>query len=205
MFTAKSPRRPGLFHGGLLHAAWIWAVLLALPLLWVGAAPARAEHPTAFMQRVANELIAAQRSGGGIGFAAVLRRHADVPWLGQSALGTYAQRLAAAERPNYYNGMIKFISNYAAKEAPKYPVSRATVTSATEESGKGVYVDTTLQLQTGETYDVRWFLGRQGTSFKIRDAQVVGFWMSPFLKNLFENYITENGGNPQALVVALNR
>jgi phospholipid transport system substrate-binding protein len=33
----------------------------------------------------------------------------------------------------------------------------------------------------------------------------MGFWMSPFLKNLFEAYIGENGGNPQALVIALNR
>ncbi len=200
MSTASAPQFPILRQMGLALAA-----LIAIPFLWAAASPARAEHPTAFMQRVSNELIAAQRTGSGTSFAAVLRKHADVPWLGQSALGTYAQRLAAAERPNYYNGMIKFISNYAAKEAPKYPVARATVLSASEESGKGVYVDTTIELRTGETYDVRWWLGRQGASFKIRDAQVVGFWMSPFLKNLFENYITENGGNPQALIVALNR
>jgi phospholipid transport system substrate-binding protein len=181
------------------------AVAMAVALLVSTAFPALAEHPTAFMQRVANELIAAQRASGGPAFAAVLRRHADVPWLGQSALGSYAHRLATAERPNYYNGMIKFISNYAAKEAPKYLVNRATVMSATAEGSTGVYVDTVVELRTGETYDVRWWLGRQGTTFKIRDAQVVGFWMSPFLKNLFENYITENGGNPLALVVALNR
>lgn len=181
------------------------AALLALPLLWCAVEPARAEHPTAYMQRVANELIAAQRLGGGQAFAAVLRRHADVPWLGTSALGNYAPRLSVAERPNYYNGLIKFISNYAAKEAPKYPAKRAMVMSATEEGGKGLYVDTVLELESGDTYDIRWWLTRQGTTFKVRDAQVVGFWMSPFLKNLFETYISENGGNPQALIVALNR
>ncbi len=189
--------------------ALLSALLLTMPMLLamlaVTATPARAEHPTAFMQRVANELINAQRLGGGAAFAGVLRKHADVPYIGHVSLGTYAQRLAQAERPNYYNGMIKFISNYAAKEAGKYPVNRAIVTAATEEGGKGVYVDTTIELKSGETYDVRWWLTRQGTTFKVRDAQVVGFWMSPFLKNLFENYITENGGNPKALVVALNR
>ncbi len=183
----------------------VLAALLALPLFMSMATPARAEHPTAYMQRVANELIAAQRLGGGQAFAAVFRRHADVPWLGTSALGNYAQRLAVADRPNYYNGLIKFISNYAAKEAPKYPAKRAMVMSATEEGGKGLYVDTVIELESGETYDIRWWLTRQGTTFKVRDAQVVGFWMSPFLKNLFETYIAENGGNPQALVVALNR
>lgn len=200
MRTAAVPQRSLASGRGPLRTA-----AMAVALLIATALPAFAEHPTAFMQRVANELIAAQRAGGGAAFAAVLRKHADVGWIGQSALGSYAHRLATAERPNYYNGLIKFVSNYAAKEAPKYMVNRATVMSATEEGGTGVYVDTTIELKGGEQYDVRWWLGRNGTTFKVRDAQVVGFWMSPFLKNLFENYITENGGNPQALIVALNR
>jgi hypothetical protein len=29
--------------------------------------------------------------------------------------------------------------------------------------------------------------------------------MTPFLKKLFEDYIAENGGNPSALITALNR
>jgi phospholipid transport system substrate-binding protein len=34
---------------------------------------------------------------------------------------------------------------------------------------------------------------------------VLGFWMTPFLKKLFEDYIAQNGGNPSALVAALSR
>ncbi|MEL6292220.1 MAG: hypothetical protein AAFQ44_10530 [Pseudomonadota bacterium] len=45
----------------------------------------------------------------------------------------------------------------------------------------------------------------RGKSFKVRDAQVLGFWVSPFLTRLFENYISENGGRVEALVLALNR
>jgi hypothetical protein len=39
----------------------------------------------------------------------------------------------------------------------------------------------------------------------VRDAMVLGFWMTPFLKKLFEDYIAQNGGNPRALTAALNR
>ena len=39
----------------------------------------------------------------------------------------------------------------------------------------------------------------------MRDAMVLGLWMTPFLKKLFEDYIAQNGGNPRALVAALNR
>src|SRR3972149_1086530 len=69
---------------------------------------ARAESPSAYMQRVANELIAASRTGSEAAFATVIRSHADVPSIGLSALGTYAQSLPKTDRPAYYNGMINF-------------------------------------------------------------------------------------------------
>ena len=34
---------------------------------------------------------------------------------------------------------------------------------------------------------------------------VLGFWMTPLLKKLFEDYIAQNGGNTRALITALNR
>ena len=43
------------------------------------------------------------------------------------------------------------------------------------------------------------------TSYRVRDAMVLGLWMTPFLKKLFEDYIAQNGGNPRALTAALNR
>lgn len=178
---------------------------LALALCGFLAGPAAAEHPATFMQRVANELVAAGRSNNPTLFAATIRRHADVPTLGISSLGTYAARMPKQDRPAYFNGMIKFMSNYASKEAPKYPVARAIVLGATEETASGAHIDTRVELRDGTTYDVRWLVVRRGDGWKVRDAQVLGFWMSPFMKNLFENYISENGGNPQALIVALNR
>lgn len=171
----------------------------------LSATSAFAEAPATYMQRVQNELITAQRSGSSAAFQNVLRKHMDVPSIGLTALGEHARTLPKTERPAYYNGMIKFISNYAAKEAPKYPVAKAVVTGQGAETAGGATVDSTITLRTGETYDIRWKLVRSGQTFKVRDAQVVGFWMTSFLDNLFQNYITENGNNPRALVMALNR
>ena len=61
------------------------------------------------------------------------------------------------------------------------------------------------RLADGSGYDVRWALSKYGNSYKVRDAMVLGFWMTPFLKNLFEDYIAKNGGNPRALTSALSR
>ena len=157
------------------------------------------------MKRVGNELMAASRSGSSSQFAMVLNSNADIPSIGLSALGGYARSLPRTDRPIYYNGMINFIARYAAKEAPKYPVARFTGTAQSKEEARGTYVDTRITLASGDSYDVRWLVVRRGNTHKVRDAQVIGFWMTSFLDNLFQNYISENGGNPKALVVALNR
>ena len=185
--------------------ACVLTVLSAVALIAGPSVSARAETPTAYMQRVANELVAASRSGSTLAFAAVIRNNADVPWLGLYSLGNYRAGLAMQDRPNYYNGMVNFISRYAAQEAPKYPVASAVIAGQASEDREGVQVDSRITLKTGETYDVRWLVVRHGQGYKVRDAQVVGFWMSPFLKKLFEDYIAENGGNPRALVIALNK
>lgn len=174
-------------------------------LAWSSSGSAHAESAAAYMQRVQNELIAAQRARSGTSFASVLRKHMDVPSIGLTALGEHARSLPKAERPAYYSGMIRFISNYAAKEAPKYPVASAVVTGIGEETRGGATVDSRVTLRSGESYDIRWKLVRNGQTFKVRDAQVVGFWMTSFLDTLFQNYIAENGNNPRALVMALNR
>ena len=178
----------------------------AAPSVAADAAPVvRRESPAGFMKRVGNELLAASRSGSATQFAMVLNSNADIPSIGLSALGDYARSLPKNDRPVYYNGMINFIARYASKEAPKYPVARFIVTAQSKEDARGTYVDSRLTLADGSGYDVRWLVVKRGTTYKVRDAQVIGFWMTSFLDNLFQSFISDNGGNPKALVVALNR
>lgn len=181
------------------------ALLAALGALLAGA-PARASEPAVeFMKQVARELIAAARSGSQQDFIDVIQKRGHVPAIGLYALGSYKLRLQATDRNTYYGGMVRFIARYASTEAPKYAVSHAEILSPPVQEDNALYVDSRVHLQSGSVYDVRWLLTPQGNTFRIRDAQVLGFWMSPFLKNLFESYIGENGGNLQALVIALNR
>lgn len=191
-------RSSALRHGNLTIFSLAVMVFAALT------SDARAESPAAFMQRVANELIAASRTGSVQSFASVIRSHADVPSIGLKALGSYAKALPRSDRPAYYNGMINFIARYAGKEAPKYPVASAVMVGQSR-SGANAYVDSRVTLRSGSTYDVRWILIRRGRVYKVRDAEVIGFRMTSFLDTLFQNYISENGGNPKALVLALNQ
>lgn len=184
-------------------------VALALAPLAIGlfaSDPARAESVAAYVQRVQNDLISAQRANSKTAYAAVLRQHMDVPYVGLTALGgDYANALPKAERPNFYNGVIRFIADYGTKDGPKYPVASAVVTGIGEETKGGAEVDTRITLRSGESYDVRWSLVRSGQTFKVRDASVGIFSARDQLQRLFQNWLDENGKNPRSLVVVLNK
>ena len=179
--------------------------IFAVALLASFPPAARAEDGAVeFMQRVARDLIAASRISSAQAFADAINRHGHVPAIGLYALGSYKPQLQPAERSAYYTGMVRFIARYAATESRKYQVDNAEILGPAQRTDQGIYVDTRVRLRDGSTYDVRWLLAQQGNTYRVRDAQVLMFWMTPFLKDLFEKYVAENG-SVQALVMALNR
>lgn len=192
-----------------VRAATISTRALAIACVaWLSSAaqPAAAADPAVkFMAQVGRELVAAARTRSSGVMASVIQRYGDVSYIGLYSLGSYRSQLSGAERSTYYGGMVRFISRYAANEAPKYPVAKVEWADESLRGANGIMVDSKVTLEDGSVYEVRWLLRQYGGSYKVRDAMVVGFWMTPFLKNLFEDYIAQNGGNPRALVAALNR
>lgn len=180
------------------------AALLAV-ITGLLSAPARAADPAIdFMQRVGNELLNASRSKSPELIASVVQRYADVGYIGNYALGNYKGQLAPTDRQSYIGGMVRFIGRYAAKEAPNYPIAKYEILGSSQGS-QGLMVDSRITLKDGQSHEVRWLLAKYGSSYRVRDAMVYGFWMTPFMKQLFEKHIAENGGNVKALVIALNR
>lgn len=180
------------------------AITIGICSFLVAAPQARAQDAAGYMQKVTRELVIANRKRSISSFADVLRRHMDIPSVGLTALGPYVNRLPRSDRPDYYSAMISFISRYAAKESGNYAVANAVVTGQSRDSAGAMLVDTTVTLSSGMTYDVRWKLFKRGSRYKVRDAQVLGMWMTPYLDDLFQKHISDNGNNPQSLVTALN-
>jgi phospholipid transport system substrate-binding protein len=180
----------------------------AVMATWLGTVrlSAQAADPAVvFMAQVGKDLMAAARTRSPGVMTNVIERHGDVAQIGLYSLGEYRTKLAQSERPGYYQGMARFIGRYAASESPKYQVARVEWANRSVRGASGLFVDSRVTLTDGTSYDVRWLLFKYGNSYKVRDAMVLGFWMTPFLKNLFEDYISKNGGNPRALTAALSR
>lgn len=189
-------RAPTRSHACLL--AMLAALLLAPAQAFADAAAAR------FMQKAGHELLQATRSKSPHLIASAIQRYGDVGYLGSYALGSYRSQLTAADRPNYTSGMVRFLGRYAAQQAPKYPVARFEIGQA-YQGGSGIIVESRIHMRDGTSYDVQWLLAKYGSTYRVRDASVYGFWMAPFLKKLFETYIAENGGSVKALVAVLTR
>lgn len=203
LLTCRSfvPRASGFTARPVIHA-----VLVSMTLFLLGGARAIAADPAiVFLDRVAKEAIMASRSRSPSALQAVVARYADSSGIGAYALGDYRSRLDPVDREAYTSGMIRFIGRYAATEAPKYPVLRVSFTPEVRQTRAGLMVDSNVVLQDGSNYDVSWLLTRSGNSYKIRDAQVMSFWLTSFLKKLFEDYIGQNNGSVKALVMVLQR
>lgn len=189
-----------------LRPLWIMTIACVLVAL-VSARPASAQQDPAvqFMDRVTRDLISAQRTRSVQAMQLAISRYGDTQAIGLFALGDYRPRLDPADRESYISGMVKFIGRYAATESPKYPVAKVTFAPESRKAKYGITVDSTITLQDGTTYEIAWLLVKYGSNYRVRDAQAVGFWMSPFLKKLFEDYISQNNGNVKALVGVLQR
>jgi phospholipid transport system substrate-binding protein len=186
---------------------WMLAPVLALAAM-VAAPLAQAQSAdpaVAFMERVSKDMLAAARSRSPQAMQATIARYADTQALGLYALGDYRPKLDNGDREPYMSGMVKFIGRYAATEAPKYPVAKISFNQEARKARYGLMVDSTILMQDGTSYEVAWLLVKYGSTYKVRDVQVIGFWGSPMLKKLFEDYIAQNGGSVKTLVTVLQR
>jgi phospholipid transport system substrate-binding protein len=184
---------------------WLTTLALAVAVVVLQAAQAAADPAVQFMERVSRELQAAARSRSPQAMQSAVSRFGDNQALALYALGDYRNKLETADREPYVSGMVRFIGRYAATEAPKYPVASVKFAPEARKAKYGIAVDSTISLQDGSNYEVTWLLVKYGSNYRIRDAQAMGFWLSPFLKKLFEDYIAQNGSSVKALVQVLQR
>ena len=181
------------------------AMILALPLGPVAAQGGGDVAAVAYMNTASKEIIAASRTRSLATLQSAIMRHADLGYMGGIGLGDYREKLIPGDKQSYYTGMTRFMAKYALSESQKYQVSHLTFQPVGRAAKYGLMVDSTVHMRDGSSYDVQWMLSKTGNTYKIRDAQILTFWMTPQLQRLFTNYIGENGGNVKALLVALNR
>lgn len=176
-------------------------------LLGLAATPAAAagDHPSVtFMKQVGKDLLAAHRQGTVPSFLRVVQRHADVADISAHALGKYLTKLQSGQRSRYQRGVATYLARYFALQSREYTVAKYEVGEATVDANKDVLVESKVYLLTGQTYNVAWRLVWRGGKYKVRDAKVLGFWLSNFQRSDFTTYLDKRNGDINKLIVALN-
>lgn len=196
--TALRRRSTGIVTGCLALLAGLWSLMPAKPA-------AAADPAVIFMAQVGKELMAAARTRSPSVLANVITKYGDVRWIGDVSLGPYRTKLQEADREAYYAGMVRFIARYAATQSAKIAVTKVEWAPTSLRGSSGTMVDCTVTLNDGTSWDVRWVLRKVGNTYKVRDAEVLGQRMTPYLEAAFKDYISQNGGQLRALVMALNR
>ncbi len=157
-----------------------------------------------YMKKVARQLMKAVKAGSKKRLENIIRRHADLKSIGQYSLGTYKTKLPRSRRTSYYRGVAKFMARYFMDQSRVYEVISAKVNSPSFKENGAVIVDTVVYLKAGAAHEVQWRLTPHKNSYKIRDIRILGLWLVPFQRDLFNNFVDEQGGNVNALVIALN-
>ena len=174
---------------------------LAQPM---ASAVAAGDHPSVgYMKQVARDLLAAHRQGTVPAFLRVVQRHADVSSIADSALGKYNGKLQAGQRLRYQKGVATYMARYFAIQSRDYTVAKYEVGEATVDSNKDVLVDSKVFLLTGQTYSVSWRLVWRDGRYKVRDAKVLGFWLTNFQRSDFVSYLDKRNGDIDKLIKAL--
>jgi phospholipid transport system substrate-binding protein len=166
---------------------------------------AAGDHPSiGFMRQVGKDLLAAHRQGTVPAFLRVVQRYADVPEISSHALGKYNDKLQNGQRSKYQRGVATYMARYFALQSRDYTVAKYEVGEAKVDGNKDVIVETKVYLMTGQMYNVSWRLVWKGGKYKVRDAKVLGFWLTNFQRNDFTSYLDKRNGDISKLIVALN-
>jgi phospholipid transport system substrate-binding protein len=170
------------------------------------ATPALAQHPAiVYMNKVARDLLNANRQGTVASFRQAIIRHADVKDIGNYSLGQYQARLPASQRAQYYGGVANFMARYLAEQSQEYHVAKYEIGNVSGGGDKDVTIDTKVYLMSGETYTVGWRLAWHDGRYRVTDVKVLGFSMIYMQRGLFTAYISKRNGDVGQLVMALNR
>ena len=185
----------------------VFAVLIAAFLmasLHVSAiADVRAGAVLGFMNDLAETAIRANKTIDRPELEKLIRNNVDVESIGDYSLGSYISDLSDADTETYYDAVTNFMARYAAMQSRYYQVEKAEFYRPKHHKDGAITLKSRITLAGGSSYRVKWKLVQSHGEYKVLDASIFGFWLTPFQRRLFQSYVREHNDDVQALVSVL--
>ncbi|MGI9462906.1 MAG: ABC transporter substrate-binding protein, partial [Aestuariivirgaceae bacterium] len=168
---------------GFLSAASSFAALGAFGLSTGPAlADGRAER---FVAQVANQAIAAARSGSTASFRRLVQRHSAISSVASFALGKYRRKLPRSRRSEYNSLVTKFVTKLFAENARSFAGQSYVVKSSSARNSKDIIVKGVLLFAGGRSARLEWRVVRSGSRYRVFDVQVKGVWLALQMRQEF--------------------
>lgn len=187
------------------------ALALALaPLLGFGIAPAIAQTPVAFVQEMADEVLAVANAPD-LGEAAaldrlrtLLRERFAVTTMGAFAIGSRWQTMSDQEKRDYIAAYERYLMGQYARRFGALE-GAAFLATGTNTVGRDTGVTAVISLPAGDQYALRFRVRGSGGDFQILDAEVSGTSFLLTQRDEFQGLLRQTGGDIDQLIAAMDR
>jgi phospholipid transport system substrate-binding protein len=192
-----------------MHLASRRAVLcLAVAAL---AAPAHAADgpAAALIEKASSEVIALIKAKTGrdreAGIRAILMAYFDLPFMGQSALGTHWAATPAPQRERFLRAVVSAEARAYGERFGQYGGQTLTVGRVSSRPNGVTVVDSKLSQTSGQPIVIQWELRDAGQGLRITDVKIEGVSMVMTRRSDFNSYIRGQGGKVEPLIQELEK
>jgi len=185
--------------------------VLCLAVAAVLATPARAaDGPAAsLIEKVASEVISLVKSSTGTqreaGIRSALLANFDMAAMGRAALAKYWDSMTEQQRQRFLKAVIATEARAYSDRFGQYGGQTLSVGKVTPRANGVSVVDSKLNQTNGQPIAIQWEVRDTGQGLRITDVKIEGVSMVMTRRSDFNSYISNNGGNVDALIAELEK
>ena len=173
------------------------------------AAPARAADgpAAALIEKASGEVIALIKAKTGpdreAGIRAILVTYFDLPFMGQSALGTHWAATPAPQRERFLKAVVSAEASAYSERFGQYGGQTLVLGKSTTRPNGVTVIDSKLNQTNGQPIKIEWEVRDIAGAPRITDVKIEGVSMVITRRTDFTSYIQNNGGKVEALIQEL--
>jgi ABC-type transporter MlaC component len=146
----------------------------------------------AYAMRRGEEVIAAANAGSSSRFRSLLRRHTNLQEIAEFVLGNYRSQLPSDKRSEYFRLFEQWLGQEFIENADQLTGSTFEVINST--GGPDDYV-VNGRVHGGGRMPVSFRVRRSGSSFRVRDVNFGGIWLTIELRSTITRKLQSYGGD----------
>jgi len=163
----------------------------------------------ALIEKAASEVIALIKAKSGrdreAGIRAILVAYFDLPFMGQSALGTHWAATSPPQRERFLKAVVSAEARAYSERFGQYGGQTLSVGRVSARPNGITVVDSKLSQASGQPIFIQWELRDAGQGLRITDVKIEGVSMVMTRRSDFNSYIQSHGGKVEPLIEELEK